>query len=113
MNPQFVVLGAFNSQSSRTFFHVFPELSRSIVNAVPGEISDWDESAWNSRINDKANRPFPERELYRKYVPDRAQAVDRGSLLFGEARGKRLSFDTWLRGTGRKPLVFAASRKEM
>ena len=40
MNPQFVVLGAFSSQSSRTFFHVFPELSRSIVNAVPGEISD-------------------------------------------------------------------------
>ena len=37
MNPQFVVLGAFSSQSSRTFFHVFPELSRSIVNAMPGE----------------------------------------------------------------------------
>ena len=72
-----------------------------------------DERAWNSRINDKANRPFLEREPCRKYVPDRAQAVDRGSLLFGEARGKRLSFDTGLRGICRKPLVFAASRKEM
>ena len=37
VNPKFVVLVAFSSRTSRTFFHVFPELSRSIGNAAPSE----------------------------------------------------------------------------
>ena len=76
MNPQFVVLGAFSSQSSRTFFHVFPELSRSIVNAMPGEkdyrvarFPTGTSAPGNSRIKDKANRPFLERQLCRKLRP--------------------------------------------
>ena len=37
VNLKFVVLVALSSRSSRTFFHVFPELSRSIGNAASRE----------------------------------------------------------------------------
>ena len=67
-NPKHVVLVALSSRCSRTFFHVFPELSRSIGNAAPGEKDSrvarfpTGMSALNPRINNMANKPFLQRD---------------------------------------------------